>query len=199
MVDRIKILHQMRSRGHCASSFIICGTIMKLHKSLCSLAVLLICLVAGCQDPWQARELVFLPPESNACEQITQPELTESKSNFGSSLASFMRRHFALASAYAAPSATPLQYGSPQPPQTRSPAPQNTESHNTLGGCVALNSASTEQLSTLKGIGPKKALLIVNYRQKRLFKSNRELTKIKGIGQKSFQRLSPQLCPIPQT
>ncbi|RLV59321.1 helix-hairpin-helix domain-containing protein [Parashewanella curva] len=50
---------------------------------------------------------------------------------------------------------------------------------------ININTASAEQLQTLKGIGAKKAAAIVKYREKNgKFKSVADLKKIKGIGSK---------------
>ncbi|MBI3074242.1 MAG: helix-hairpin-helix domain-containing protein [Deltaproteobacteria bacterium] len=52
-----------------------------------------------------------------------------------------------------------------------------------------LNEASAEALSTLPGIGPKRARAIVAYRERHRFARTRELRRIRGIGPKTFQRL----------
>lgn len=50
---------------------------------------------------------------------------------------------------------------------------------------VNINSATVDQLDTLKGIGPKKAQAIVDYRtQNGNFKSIDDLGSVKGISQK---------------
>ncbi len=61
-------------------------------------------------------------------------------------------------------------------------------------GKVNLNAASLEQLSTLPGVGPKLAARIVEYRAKSgQFKSVQELMKVKGIGERSFEKMLPFL------
>ncbi len=52
-----------------------------------------------------------------------------------------------------------------------------------------LNGATAEELSTLPGIGPKRARAIVAYRERHRFARTRELRRIRGIGPKTFQRL----------
>jgi competence protein ComEA len=52
-----------------------------------------------------------------------------------------------------------------------------------------LNSATVEELSTLPGIGPKRARAIVAYRERHRFARTRELRRIRGIGPKTFVRL----------
>lgn len=53
---------------------------------------------------------------------------------------------------------------------------------------VDINTASLKELTTLNGIGKKKAEAIVAYRKTHCFKSIDELTKIKGIGKKLLQK-----------
>jgi competence protein ComEA len=59
-----------------------------------------------------------------------------------------------------------------------------------LLAAVNINSASVEELSSLKGIGQVKAEAIVKYREANGdFKSIDELTKVKGIGEKTVEKL----------
>ena len=59
---------------------------------------------------------------------------------------------------------------------------------------VNLNTATASQLEALPGIGAKTALRIVEYRQKNGgFKKIEELMNVKGIGEKTFLKLKPQL------
>jgi competence protein ComEA len=59
---------------------------------------------------------------------------------------------------------------------------------------VNLNSASAEQLQSLPGIGPATAKSILEYRTK-VGKFNRieEIIKVKGIGEKKFQKIKDRL------
>ena len=58
---------------------------------------------------------------------------------------------------------------------------------------VDINNASLKELTTLKGIGKKKAKSIINYRKKHCFKSIDELTKVKGIGKKTVEKNSSEI------
>ncbi len=58
-----------------------------------------------------------------------------------------------------------------------------------LFASVDINTASVEQLITLKGVGHKKAKRIVAYRQKHgCFKSLKEFRKVKGIKKKTIKK-----------
>lgn len=60
---------------------------------------------------------------------------------------------------------------------------------------IYLNSASLAQLTTLDGIGQKKAQAIIDYRQaKGGFKTIEEIQNIQGIGAKIFQKNQPKLA-----
>ena len=59
---------------------------------------------------------------------------------------------------------------------------------------VNINTASAKELDALPGIGTKTAALIVEYRQKNgPFKKIEELMNVRGVGEKSFLKLKPQL------
>ncbi len=58
---------------------------------------------------------------------------------------------------------------------------------------VNLNTASVDELSTLKGIGESTAKKIVEYRQKYGFSRIDEVMNIKGIGQKKFEKIKDEL------
>ena len=53
-------------------------------------------------------------------------------------------------------------------------------------GKININTASKDQLMTLKGIGSKVAYRIIEFRKNHTFTSIEELMEVKGIGQKIF-------------
>ena len=59
---------------------------------------------------------------------------------------------------------------------------------------VNLNTASVDELDSVKGIGPSKAKAIVDYRTKNgAFKSVDDLKAVKGFGEKSVAKLRSEL------
>jgi competence protein ComEA len=58
---------------------------------------------------------------------------------------------------------------------------------------VDINTATIEQLETVKGIGPAKAAAIIAERQKGLFKSVADLKRVKGFGDKTIKKLESEL------
>jgi len=63
---------------------------------------------------------------------------------------------------------------------------------------VNLNTATTADLEALPGIGAKTAARIVEYRQKNgPFKKVEELMNVRGVGEKNFLKLKPQITVGP--
>lgn len=58
---------------------------------------------------------------------------------------------------------------------------------------IDINSASAAELATLPGIGDSKAKAIVEYRAADPFRTVEDLKKVKGIGDKTFESLRPNL------
>ena len=53
---------------------------------------------------------------------------------------------------------------------------------------VNINTASAEQLTVLKNVGPKTAQAIIDYREANNgFTTPEDITKVKGVGEKTFQ------------
>lgn len=63
-----------------------------------------------------------------------------------------------------------------------------------LFAAVNLNTATVEELSTLKGIGMHTAEKIIEYRKQHGFKDAREIMNIKGIGQKKYDKIKDELA-----
>jgi len=62
------------------------------------------------------------------------------------------------------------------------------------GEKININTAGVEELVLLPGIGEKKAILIIEYRTANgLYKSIDELLNIKGIGQKTLDKMKPYI------
>ena len=73
-------------------------------------------------------------------------------------------------------------------------APKAARSQDAALTPVNLNSATAEQLEKLPGVGPATAKRILEYRQKNGgFKKIEELMNVRGIGEKTFLRMKPQL------
>src|SRR6266568_1796008 len=59
---------------------------------------------------------------------------------------------------------------------------------------VNINTATATELESLPGIGARTAARIIEYRQKNgPFKKVEELMNVRGVGEKSFLKLKPQL------
>jgi len=61
-------------------------------------------------------------------------------------------------------------------------------------GVVNINTATASELALLPGVGPSKAEAIVKFRASNPFKSVDQITRVKGIGRKSFQNMKPYLA-----
>jgi competence protein ComEA len=70
----------------------------------------------------------------------------------------------------------------------------SSSSSATPGPLVNINTATAAQFEALPGIGPKTAARILEFRQKNgNFKKIEELMNVRGIGEKNFLRIKPQL------
>jgi len=59
---------------------------------------------------------------------------------------------------------------------------------------VNINTATQEQLETLNGIGPSKAIVIIEYRKKNgNFKTVDDLNNVPGFGDKTLAKLKPEI------
>ncbi len=65
----------------------------------------------------------------------------------------------------------------------------NDENINTPTGKININTATKNQLSTLKGIGEAFAQRIIEKRQDKKFNSIEDIKNVKGIGDKTFEQI----------
>lgn len=63
----------------------------------------------------------------------------------------------------------------------------NSEQNNSK--LININTASKEELCKLTGIGENKAKLIIEYREKNKFTKIDDITKVSGIGKKTFEKI----------
>jgi len=82
--------------------------------------------------------------------------------------------------------------------ENQSAAVPNVTASSTTSGTINLNTADATALQTLNGVGPKKAQDIIAYRDSHGgFKTLEELKSVPGIGDKTFEKLAPQLTVGP--
>ncbi len=78
-----------------------------------------------------------------------------------------------------------------RPVQERNGAESATSSNNSQ---VNLNTATQTELETLTGIGPSKAMAIIEYRETTgKFQQIEDLKNIPGIGDKTFEKLQDSI------
>ena len=80
----------------------------------------------------------------------------------------------------------------PHPKAQATPAAHPVDAAS-AAGVVNLAQASADELERLPGIGPAKAKAIVEHRHTHPFHKVDDLTKVKGIGKKTFAKLRPYL------
>ena len=69
-----------------------------------------------------------------------------------------------------------------------------TRNEATKEGKVNINTATVEELKTLKGVGEKKAEAIIEYRKKNgSFQTKEDLMKVRGIGKKLFESFQERI------
>lgn len=69
-----------------------------------------------------------------------------------------------------------------------------TSKETSKEGKVNINTATVEELKTLKGVGEKKAEAIIEYRKKNgSFKTKEDLMKVRGIGKKLFDSFQERI------
>lgn len=89
--------------------------------------------------------------------------------------------------------------------QSSSPAParssasetpaQSSGTQSPASGKININSADSDQLQTISGVGPVTAQKIIDYRtQNGAFRRIEDLTNVSGIGEKTFEKMKDQIC-----
>lgn len=86
----------------------------------------------------------------------------------------------------------------------KAPAPakknKKSTSKKNLTGKLNINTATSQQLQLLPGVGPSKAERVVAYRKANgAFKRVKDLRRVKGFGYKSLQKLEKYLATSGQT
>ncbi|MDO4860183.1 MAG: ComEA family DNA-binding protein [Bacillota bacterium] len=72
--------------------------------------------------------------------------------------------------------------------------PSSASSADAAGGMVNINTAGSEQLQTLTGIGPALAERIISYREQNgAFMSIEEIKNVSGIGDKTFEKFKDRI------
>ena len=70
----------------------------------------------------------------------------------------------------------------------------NTTPSHSKQGTVNINTATLEELQTIKGIGKKKAEAILQYRKEHgAFRTKEDLLQVKGIGKKALEAIESQV------
>ena len=69
------------------------------------------------------------------------------------------------------------------------------DSSSSSGGLININTANSDQLQALSGVGPVTAQKIIDYREKSGgFKKIEDITKVSGIGAKTYEKLKDRIA-----
>lgn len=81
--------------------------------------------------------------------------------------------------------------GEEEPPQAAGGAVQSSTGKEAL---VNINTATLEDLQNISGVGPSKAEAIIAYREENgRFQAIEDITKVSGIGEKSFEKIKSSI------
>lgn len=165
--------------------------------------------------PWYAvnREMAaLLPSPTPSAAAVAEPGNGASAASSGSIAPDAPLEGTGPASVSQASSAPSGGAGlEPSPPVTanqgsasgQAPVPGHTNGTGSLSaspgqGLVDINTAPASRLTDLPGIGPGKAQAIIAYREaKGSFKKPEDLKKVKGIGEKTYDRLKSKISVGP--
>ena len=70
---------------------------------------------------------------------------------------------------------------------------EEPKKEKTKTSIININTASLEELSTLKGIGSKKAQKIIEYRTKTPFKTKEQIMEVSGIGESLYNKIKDNI------
>lgn len=83
--------------------------------------------------------------------------------------------------------------GNQQPEGKKKQSYNADDSDDKIIGKININTASKLELKKIKGIGEKTAQKIIKYRKKTPFKSIEDIKKVKGIGPKKFESMKDKI------
>ena len=90
---------------------------------------------------------------------------------------------------------TPSQQPSTEPDSQSEPTSGPAEPADPADGLLNINTAGSDELQTLKGVGPVTAQRIIDYRnQIGRFDNVDQLLEVKGIGEKTLAKFRDQVC-----
>ncbi len=92
------------------------------------------------------------------------------------------------------PNVHPKQEGGVTEENSGKGSSTNTSVSNSKQGTININTATLEELQTIKGIGKKKAEAILQYRKEHgAFRTKDDLLQVKGIGKKALEAIESQV------
>ena len=73
-------------------------------------------------------------------------------------------------------------------------APTSDKNKNSSGGLININTADEKELQKIRGVGPAIAQRIIDFREQNgNFKSIEEIKKVRGIGEKTFEKMKDSI------